>query len=78
MKDFLSDPMGRRKEKRQVIDELKESANLTDHTINFLKILLQDGRLGEASIIFNNFENLYCERTDTEVRIFFARKMKDC
>lgn len=67
VKEFLSDPMGRRKEKRQVIEELKDSANLSEHTINFLKVLLQDGKLSDASNIFNNFETLYCQRTATEV-----------
>lgn len=72
VKDFLADPVGRRKEKRQVIEELKDSANLSEHTINFLKVLLQDGRLQDASVIFNNFENLYCERTDTEVATVYS------
>lgn len=68
VRNFLSDPVGSKKEKRQVIEELKDSANLSQHTLNFLKVLLQDGRLPDASIIFKNFENLYCQRTETEVR----------
>ena len=67
VRNFLSDPVGSKKEKRQVIEELKDSANLSEHTLNFLKVLLQDGRLPDASIIFKNFENLYCQRTETEV-----------
>lgn len=73
VRDFLADPMGRRKEKRQVIEELKDSANLSQSTINFLKVLLQDNKLGDANTIFNNFESLYCRRTNTEVNAAFDK-----
>lgn len=72
VRNFLSDPVGSKKEKRQVIEELKDSANLSQHTLNFLKVLLQDGRLPDASIIFKNFENLYCQRTETEVATVYS------
>ena len=49
-----------------MIDNLAKEANLTEYTVNFLNILIDQDRLVEAEEIFQAFEDAYCELTDTQ------------
>lgn len=53
--------------KKEVLERLANDANLTEYMLNFLNILVDRDRLVNAETIFNNFEERYCELTDTQV-----------
>lgn len=54
--------------KKEVLQKLAKDANLTQYTLNFLNILVDRDRLVNSDSIFKNFEDRYCELTDTQVR----------
>ena len=68
MKEFLFNPMVEEKKKRDLMKSLADDAGLSKHTLNFMYLLLDQGRLFSIAEIFDQFEIQYCKLTDTQVR----------
>ena len=68
MKEFLFNPMVEEKKKRDLMKSLADDAGLSKHTLNFMNLLLDQGRLFSIAEIFDQFEIQYCKLTDTQVR----------
>jgi len=67
VKDFLFNPMVEEKKKRDLMKSLADDAGLSKHTLNFMYLLLDQGRLYSIADIFDQFEIQYCKLTDTQV-----------
>ena len=67
MKEFLFNPMVEEKKKRDLMKSLADDAGLSKHTLNFMYLLLDQGRLFSIAEIFDQFEIQYCKLTDTQV-----------
>ncbi len=67
MKEFLFNPMVEEKKKRDLMKSLADDAGLSKHTLNFMNLLLDQGRLFSIAEIFDQFEIQYCKLTDTQV-----------
>ena len=68
MKEFLFNPMVEEKKKRDLMKSLADDAGLSKHTLNFMNLLLDQGRLFSIAEIFDQFEIQYCKLTDTQAR----------
>ena len=68
VKEFLFNPMVEEKKKRDLMKSLADDAGLSKHTLNFMYLLLDQGRLFSIAEIFDQFEIQYCKLTDTQVR----------
>ena len=68
VKEFLFNPMVEEKKKRDLMKSLADDAGLSKHTLNFMYLLLDQGRLYSIAEIFDEFEIQYCKLTDTQVR----------
>ena len=69
VKDFLFNPMVEEKKKRDLMKSLADDAGLSKHTLNFMYLLLDQGRLFSIAEIFDQFEIQYCKLTDTQVGV---------
>lgn len=67
VKEFLFNPMVEEKKKRDLMKSLADDAGLSKHTLNFMYLLLDQGRLYSIAEIFDEFEIQYCKLTDTQV-----------
>ena len=67
VKEFLFNPMVEEKKKRDLMKSLADDAGLSKHTLNFMYLLLDQGRLFSIAEIFDQFEIQYCKLTDTQV-----------
>ena len=56
------------KQKKDVLSKLGKEADFHPFTSNFLNLLVDKKRIGNIADIVEEFENLYCESTDTQVR----------
>ena len=75
VKEFLFNPMVEEKKKRDLMKSLADDAGLSKHTLNFMYLLLDQGRLFSIAEIFDQFEIQYCKLTDTQVRVCAARHL---
>ena len=66
---FLSNPTMEDKAKKDIITKLGKEADFHPFTANFLNLLVDKKRIQNVEDIVEEFENLYCESTDTQVRI---------
>ena len=73
MKEFLFNPMVEEKKKRDLMKSLADDAGLSKHTLNFMYLLLDQGRLFSIAEIFDQFEIQYCKLTDTQARVCVPR-----
>ena len=64
---FLSNPTMDEKAKKDVLSKLGKEADFHPFTSNFLNLLVDKKRIGNVSSIIEEFENLYCESTDTQI-----------
>ena len=69
VKEFLFNPMVEEKKKRDLMKSLADDAGLSKHTLNFMNLLLDQGRLFSIAEIFDEFEIQYCKLTDTQVSL---------
>ena len=69
VKEFLFNPMVEEKKKRDLMKSLADDAGLSKHTLNFMNLLLDQGRLFSIAEIFDQFEIQYCKLTDTQVTL---------
>lgn len=67
MSTFLSNPTMEGKNKKDVLAKLGKEASFHPFTSNFLNLLVDKKRIGNVSSIIEEFENLYCESTDTQI-----------
>ncbi|XP_006647895.2 ATP synthase delta chain, chloroplastic [Oryza brachyantha] len=65
--EFFDNPTVPRDEKGQLIDEIAKSSELQPHIINFLNVVVDNGRAGLMTQIVREFENAYNTLTGTEV-----------
>ena len=65
---FLSNPTMEDKAKKDIITKLGKEADFHPFTANFLNLLVDKKRIQNVEDIVEEFENLYCESTDTQVR----------
>ena len=68
MESFLANPVMEEKQKKDVLSKLGKEADFHPFTSNFLNLLVDKKRIGNIADIVEEFENLYCESTDTQVR----------
>lgn len=66
---FLRNPTMEGKNVKDVLDKLGQEASFHPFTKNFLNLLVDKKRIGAIEAIAEEFENLYCESTDTQVSI---------
>lgn len=66
---FLRNPTMEGKNVKDVLDKLGNEASFHPFTKNFLNLLVDKKRIGAIEAIAEEFENLYCESTDTQVSI---------
>jgi hypothetical protein len=64
---FLKNPTMESKTVKDVLDKLGKEADFHPFTKNFLNLLVDKKRIGAIEAIAEEFENLYCESTDTQV-----------
>ncbi|KAL5211548.1 hypothetical protein ABZP36_022395 [Zizania latifolia] len=65
--EFFDNPTVPRDEKAQLIDEIAKSSELQQHVVNFLNVVIDNGRAGLMTQIVREFENAYNALTGTEV-----------
>ncbi|KAG8059422.1 hypothetical protein GUJ93_ZPchr0002g24584 [Zizania palustris] len=65
--EFFDNPTVPRDEKGQLIDEIAKSSELQQHVVNFLNVVVDNGRAGLMAQIVREFENAYNALTGTEV-----------
>jgi F-type H+-transporting ATPase subunit delta len=64
---FLSNPTMEDKAKKDIITKLGKEADFHPFTANFLNLLVDKKRIQNVEDIVEEFENLYCESTDTQI-----------
>jgi F-type H+-transporting ATPase subunit delta len=64
---FLSNPTMEDKAKKDIIAKLGKEADFHPFTANFLNLLVDKKRIQNVEDIVEEFENLYCESTDTQI-----------
>lgn len=67
IKEYLFNPMVDESKKRAFMKSLADDAGLSKHTLNFMYLLMDQGRLFGIADIFDQFEIQYCKLTDTQV-----------
>jgi len=67
MESFLANPVMEEKQKKDVLSKLGKEADFHPFTSNFLNLLVDKKRIGNIADIVEEFENLYCESTDTQI-----------
>eukprot|EP01023_Acetabularia_acetabulum_P002438 TRINITY_DN1097_c0_g1_i3.p2 TRINITY_DN1097_c0_g1~~TRINITY_DN1097_c0_g1_i3.p2 ORF type:complete len:227 (-),score=43.05 TRINITY_DN1097_c0_g1_i3:92-772(-) len=67
LKEFLVNPVIQEGKKYGVLDKIATEASFSPYTTNFLKLLIQKGRMEAIQEIFEAFELEYCVLTDTQV-----------
>jgi hypothetical protein len=65
---LLFNPVVEGDKKRAVLAKIGKEAGFNQYTNNFLNLLVQKDRLGLLEEICQEFEELYCKLTDTQVR----------
>lgn len=63
--EFLASPAHSKERKNEVLKQLCDQVQMNGVTRNFLGVLVQKERAGQLPAILNDFEDLYCEVTDT-------------
>ncbi len=66
--DLLFNPVVDPEKKRAVLQKIGKEAGFNQYTNNFLNLLVQKDRLPLLEEICQEFEDLYCKLTDTQVR----------
>lgn len=64
---FLRNPTMEGSKVKKVLEDLGKEAEFHPFTKNFLQLLVDKKRIGNIEMIAEEFENLYCEATDTQV-----------
>jgi len=64
---FLSNPTMEAPQKKDVLAKLGKEADFHPFTKNFLNLLVDKKRIGNIEDIAEEFENLYCDSTDTQI-----------
>jgi len=64
---FLANPTMEAPRKKDILSTLGKEADFHPFTTNFLNLLVDKKRIGAIAAIIDEFENLYCESTDTQV-----------
>lgn len=64
---FLSNPVAKAEQKKKLIETIGKEAGFNPFSVNFLCLLVDKQRIDSVAQICEEFENLYCEVTDTEV-----------
>lgn len=64
---FLANPTMEEGAKKDVLTKLGKEADFHPFTTNFLNLLVDKKRIGNVASIIDEFENLYCESTDTQI-----------
>jgi F-type H+-transporting ATPase subunit delta len=65
---LLFNPVVDGDKKRAVLAKIGKEAGFNQYTNNFLNLLVEKDRLGLLEEICQEFEELYCKLTDTQVR----------
>lgn len=64
---FLSNPLIPDQKKKEVVIKISEKGKFTPYTTNFLKLLVDKGRMNALGAVISAFDSIYCQKTDTEV-----------
>eukprot|EP01025_Chloroclados_australasicus_P043809 TRINITY_DN46_c0_g2_i1.p2 TRINITY_DN46_c0_g2~~TRINITY_DN46_c0_g2_i1.p2 ORF type:complete len:227 (-),score=30.36 TRINITY_DN46_c0_g2_i1:228-908(-) len=67
LKEFLMNPVIAEEKKNKVLDKVAREAQFSPYTTNFLKLLIQKGRMEAIVEIFYAFEIEYCKLMETQV-----------
>lgn len=67
VRDFLTNPVIPGAKRKEVFAQIASKAQLSDVTVNFVSLLIDNDRLVAYSEIFDSFEQQYCSLTDTQV-----------
>jgi len=58
LRDFLANPVFEKADKRRVVDKILEKIALARTTANFLRLLVEKGRIGHIAEILENYRRL--------------------
>lgn len=67
IKNFLSNPTLEESKKKDLVKRVAAESGFNNYTVNFLNLLIDQGRIEAISEICDAFESKYCELTDTMV-----------
>eukprot|EP01024_Parvocaulis_polyphysoides_P010796 TRINITY_DN13793_c0_g1_i2.p2 TRINITY_DN13793_c0_g1~~TRINITY_DN13793_c0_g1_i2.p2 ORF type:complete len:159 (-),score=32.49 TRINITY_DN13793_c0_g1_i2:127-603(-) len=69
LREFLVNPVIAETKKYEVLDKVASNAQFSPYTTNFLKLLVQKGRMEAIQEIFDAFEVEYCKLMNTQVAV---------
>lgn len=69
IKDFLANPTLPEDKKKDLVKRIASESGFNKYTVNFLSLLIDQGRIDAIGEICEAFESKYCELTDTQVAI---------
>jgi len=69
IKDFLSNPTIAEGKKKELVKRLASESDFNNYTVNFLNLLIDQGRIDAIEEICDAFELKYCSLTDTQVAV---------
>jgi F0F1-type ATP synthase delta subunit len=67
VRDFLTNPVIPEDKRKALLKSLAKEVGLTEVTVNFISLLMDNDRLLASTEIFEAFEKQYCSLTDTQV-----------
>jgi F-type H+-transporting ATPase subunit delta len=65
---FLMNPLMEQKKKEDILKKVSTEGQFSQATSNFLQLLVSKRRIAFLKEIIEEFDSLYCEATDTQVR----------
>merc|ERR1712186_79594 len=74
---IMSNPLVSTEGKKNIIDKISKEGSFNKFTNNFLKLLIDEGRIYCITEILEVFESLYCEVTSTQVAIIKSAVILD-
>lgn len=69
LRELIMNPTIDAEKKKQVVAKVGKEGGYQPYTMNFLNLLVAKDRLNLLDDICESFEEMYCERTDTQVAV---------
>merc|ERR1711879_1057737 len=67
LRSVMSNPLVSAEGKKNIVDKISKEGSFNELTNNFLKLLIDEGRIYCITEILEIFESLYCQATSTQV-----------
>lgn len=69
IKNFLSNPTINEEKKKELLKRIASESGFDKYTLNFLNLLVDQGRIEAIQEICDAFETRYCDLTETQVAV---------